>query len=249
MRIRSEVFHVPKAGNTEQEYEDAFWPQVDLDQKLQKLKFAIADGATETSFASVWSQLLVKAYCTDKFNLRLKSGALADLRLQWATAVPSEALPWYAEEKLRYGAFSSLLGVTLYQRRNGSAGWHAIAVGDSCLFHIHNNQLAAAFPVGRSEAFNSRPVLLSSNGNRNELGSSHIATMRGELQVEDALYLMTDALACWFLMLVEAGKEPWKLKYTGRFERWIKSRREEKKIKNDDVTLVRIECFSDEHES
>ncbi|HMG74622.1 MAG TPA: protein phosphatase 2C domain-containing protein [Pyrinomonadaceae bacterium] len=249
MLIRSEVSYVPKAGNTEEEYEDAFWPPVDLDQQLQTLKFAIADGATETSFASVWARLLVKAYCSTKFNHRLKSGDLADLRLQWATAVSSESLPWYAEEKLRFGAFSSLLGVTLHKRRDGSAGWRAIAVGDSCLFHIHNNRLTAAFPLDRSEAFNSRPVLLSSNRNYEELESSNIATITGELHVEDALYLMTDALACWFLTLVEAGKEPWKLKRTGLFERWIKSLREEKKIRNDDVTLVRIECISDEHES
>src|SRR6266436_3478018 len=107
MRIRSEVFHVPKMGNTEQEYEDAFWPPVDLDQKLQTLKFAIADGATETSFASVWAQLLVKGYCEGKFNRGLKSVALADPRREWTAAVTSRSLPWYAEEKLRYGAFSS----------------------------------------------------------------------------------------------------------------------------------------------
>lgn len=248
MRIRSEVFHVPKAGNTEQEYEDAFWPVVDLDQKLQTLKYAIADGATETSFASAWAQLLVKAYCAGRFNHRLKSTALADLRQQWSTAVSSESLPWYAEEKLRYGAFSSLLGVTLYQRRSGSAGWRAIAIGDSCLFHIHNDQVAAAFPLDRSEAFNSRPFLLSSIGSREERRPKDFSTLSGDLQVDDTLYLMTDALACWFLTLVEAGKEPWKLKYTGQFERWIKSLRGKKTLKNDDVTLVRIECFSDEYD-
>jgi len=236
-------------GNTEQEYEDAFWPLVDLDQKLQTLMFAIADGATETSFASVWAQLLVKAYCAGKINQRLQPAALAELQQEWSAAVPSDSLPWYAEEKLRSGAFSSLLGVTLYQRRNGSIGWRAIAIGDSCLFHIRNNQVAAAFPLDRSEAFNSRPFLLSSVRTRDEQGPQNVLTLRGELQVEDDLYLMTDALACWFLRLTEEGKEPWKLRPTGHFKRWIKSLREKKKLKNDDVTLIRIECLSDEQDS
>jgi hypothetical protein len=249
MQIRSAAYHVPKSGNTEQEYEDAFWPLVDLDQELQKLRFAIADGATETSFACLWAQLLVKAYCAGKFSGGLKSEALAEPRLKWMTAVSSKLLPWYAEEKLRYGAFSSLLGVTLYQRRNGSAGWRAIAVGDSCLFHIHNNRLVTAFPLKQSEAFNSRPVLLSSRTGKDERVRKSVATIRGKLKPDDTLYLMTDALACWFLQSVEAGKEPWKLKRTGHFERWIKSLREDNKIRNDDVTLLRIECLPDENDT
>ena len=49
-----QVFSVPKFGNTEDEYEDA------VAFSLPDQRFAIADGATESSFSDRWAQSLVK---------------------------------------------------------------------------------------------------------------------------------------------------------------------------------------------
>ena len=60
MQILVEGFWLPKAGNTEDEYEDALSPkktQGKLERKFPR--FAVADGATESSFSGLWAQLLV----------------------------------------------------------------------------------------------------------------------------------------------------------------------------------------------
>jgi hypothetical protein len=156
-------------------------------------------------------------------------------------------LPWYAEEKLRSGAFSSLLGLTI--RCNSSAEnivavtWEAMAIGDSCLFQVSNDNLVAAFPLDHSDDFNSRPILLSTNPADNEYLSEHIIFSEGTVEAGDTLYLMTDALACWFLKDSEQGGKPWEIKRSSQedFERWIAKLRKDKLIRNDDVTMLRVE--------
>jgi hypothetical protein len=56
---------------------------------------------------------------------------------------------------------------------------------------------------------------------------------------------MTDALACWFLKAYEQGQKPWKIKRTAPkdFEKWIVKLREAREIRNDDVTLLRVELL------
>jgi hypothetical protein len=63
MHVVTEAFWLPKAGNTLEEYEDAFWPRKSMDRSLSMFRCAVADGATETSFSRVWAQTLVRAYC------------------------------------------------------------------------------------------------------------------------------------------------------------------------------------------
>ncbi len=253
MRIHSEAFWLPKAGNTEEEYEDAFWPPDPADANQAALSFAVADGATEASFSASWAQLLVRAYCEGRFDEGLLDGTLTDLQAEWIESVGSRPLPWYAEEKLRSGAFSSLLGVTLRDdsskgAEGSSVRWKATAVGDSCLFHVRNDELITAFPLNHSQAFNSRPILISSRSNCNEHLSSHILECEGTLEIDDNLYLMTDALACWFLAACERGEKPWKIKRWLQFEKWVNRLRRKKRIRNDDVTIMRIERWLDKEE-
>ena len=63
MHVVAEAFWLPKAGNTLEEYEDAFWPRKSIDRSTSMFRCAVADGATETSFSAVWAQTLVRAYC------------------------------------------------------------------------------------------------------------------------------------------------------------------------------------------
>jgi hypothetical protein len=58
---------------------------------------------------------------------------------------------------------------------------------------------------------------------------------------------MTDALACWFLEPVERGEKPWKIlrdletsDQVAPFSVWITELRNAKAIRDDDVTLFRI---------
>src|SRR2546422_7087812 len=111
MHLFAQGFFLPKAGNSHEEYEDAFWPQERIDLHTPAFRCAVADGATETSFSGLWAQMLVRAYC--KGELSRKRQDLSRLQRNWLKFVSGRPLPWYAEEKLRSGAFSSIVGLAL----------------------------------------------------------------------------------------------------------------------------------------
>src|SRR5439155_1590574 len=107
------AFWLPKDGSTEGEYEDAFFPRHSSSFTGERLRFAIADGATEASFSKLWARMLVRAFGRRVINFPLTTAALAPLRELWAASVHKKTLPWYAEEKAASGAFSALVGLEL----------------------------------------------------------------------------------------------------------------------------------------
>jgi hypothetical protein len=67
----------------------------------------------------------------------------------------------------------------------------------------------------------------------------------GECLPGDTFYLLTDALACWFLTAVESDREPWReLDEVGAgacpFDGWVAHLRRSGNLRNDDVTAVRV---------
>src|SRR6266498_411215 len=204
MHVLAEPFWLHKVGNAPEEYEDAVWPEQLIQREEKLFRFAVADGATETSFSGVWANILVRAYGQGQLKARNLPKSLPRLQKEWLTSVSLRAqpLPWYAEEKLRDGAFSSILGFTIGPATadSGQSGrWKAIAIGDSCLFHVRDGHLLTAFPLENAQQFNNRPVLVSSHPTGNRRVAADIAHISGAWQVHDMFYLMTDALACWFL--------------------------------------------------
>lgn len=247
------VFWLPKHGNSVEEYEDASAYSGNL--------FAVADGATESSFADCWAQGLVKKFVNDPPAGNTAASVpleqwLAPLQKEWHGAIPWDKLPWYAEEKARSGAFAAFLGLqilddgasrrgfSLFNFFRGKAGrkWRALAVGDSNLFQIRGDQLVRAFPLERADQFNSRPLLLSSNPARNNPVWQRMQVTEGEIESGDVFLLATDSLAQWFLARHEAGKKPWQdlseLKSAEDFAKFIDARRTESALRNDDMTLV-----------
>ena len=121
------MYRLVKHGNAEDEMEDA----CKLD--LKQARFAVADGATESSFADLWAKLLVGGFMRAA-GRRPRPGTLAAAPLQkaWQEDVDARPMPWYAEDKAAQGAFSTLLGLELMP----DYSWHAVAIGDSCLFQV-----------------------------------------------------------------------------------------------------------------
>jgi Protein phosphatase 2C len=243
MRIRARTLALPKAGNTADEYEDAAWPVRSAERRRTRgFRCAVADGATETSFSGQWARLLVRGYCLGQLRAVSFEDEVRALQSVWRAEVGSAPLPWYAEEKLRSGAYSSICGISL----DASGRWSALAVGDSCMTHVRGDDLCAAFPMEQSDEFSNRPLLVSSTeaGNAGLRGS--VMTARGEWQSGEDFFLMTDALAAWFLLAAEGGERPWRtLRVLSegprtRFERWAADRRASGEMRNDDVTLLRV---------
>src|SRR6185369_12789254 len=118
-----------------------------------------------TSFSGLWARLLVNAYGGGRLTEATWNDDLSGIRRVWQRAVGQKPLPWYAEEKLRLGAFSSLTGLTLFPpaETDGNGGvFKALSIGDSCLFQVRAGRLIWSFPFTTAEEFNSRPLLISS---------------------------------------------------------------------------------------
>jgi hypothetical protein len=158
-------------------------------------------------------------------------------------------LPWYGEEKARQGAFAALVALELTGADSGGSEgyWRAAALGDSCLFQMRGKDLLAWFPMDSSAAFNNRPFLLGSVGLEEVCLADRIVPQDGTWARGDIFYLMTDALAWWFLHQTEAtGSPPDVLRDLtssegpAPFPAWVDSLREGGLIRNDDCTLLRI---------
>lgn len=230
------AFRAAKAGSTAEEWEDAFC--YDPGQG----RFCVADGASECSFSAAWARLLAKGFVARPPDGSTLREWLRPLQEEWARGTRGKALPWYAEEKARQGAFSSILGLCLEPEEHR---WRALAVGDSCLFSVRKNELSAAFPLSRSSEFHSRPMLLASADRANDRISGSVRESEGLARPGDLVLLMTDALAAWFLAEAELGRRPWsvleRIATQQEFDVFVDLMRAGRSLRNDDVTLLKIE--------
>lgn len=248
MSLYVQTFWLPKSGNTAEEYEDA------SECAPQMGRFAIADGATESSFAARWARSLVRAYVTTSsldsaFETRGLQEWLEPLQREWHDTVNWEQLPWFVEEKARAGAFSTFLGLDFKLQDYGCdlvtpCRWNAIAVGDSCLFQVRDDRLLIAFPLSGAKEFSNSPPLLSSNPVNNRRVWDEVLFIEGDHVPDDFFLLSTDALAHWFLAKYEAGEKPWtvlsNINEQVDFEDFVTHLRQERLIRNDDTTLLTI---------
>lgn len=176
-------------------------------------------------------------------------------------------LAWYERPGLERGAYATLLTVALDPpvhrtqvgdelmtvadavAASGSRGWrwHAAALGDSCLFHVRDEQLLHAFPIEDSSAFGTNPPLAASRNADESVLARHIEVAQGWCESGDQLYLATDALAAWFLQAVETGASPWAVLRDfaaadhKAFETFVAEQRAAGSLRNDDVALVHID--------
>jgi hypothetical protein len=237
-------FWLPKAGHTLEEYEDAGG----ADQSQGR--FAIADGASESAFARQWAESLVEGFAGAPRPLNLREWLLP-CQQRWHQAITAGPLPWYAEAKVQEGAFATFLGLViettgvLFWKRTR---WLAVAVGDSCLVQVRAGQLLQSFPLHSAAEFSNSPWLVRSHPEALARLQGQELLAEGDCQPGDRLWLMTDALAQWFLEQAERGGQPWEpidalgMEADGqrRFAEWIEGLRERREIRNDDVTLLAV---------
>ena len=156
-------------------------------------------------------------------------------------------MPWYLEPGLAQGAFATFLGLVIADRN-----WFALAVGDSCLFQVRQGQLIRVFPLMRAADFSNAPWLVGSRTSPIEVPHKNGLQQMGDCWPGDRLWLMTDALAQWFLIQAESGGKPWlalePLVHAASedaivqeaFAAWIEGLRAARQLRNDDVTLLAV---------
>jgi hypothetical protein len=237
-------------------YEDAFYPRWVGERRADTLRFAVADGATQGYLGRWWGHLLARSFCkADSLALSTIAGEAASTWPRFVEAYIAERLRvgrplrWYDERNLASGAFATLLGLILVSpQADGETGrWGAVAIGDSCLFHVRGGNLLRAFPVTRADAFTSHPNLVPSALRARQIRPLTEVTRRsvGHWRSGDVFYLMTDELAKWCLHCDEHDYQVWR-KLTrlstseDRFAKWANTLRDSGAIRDDDMTFLRI---------
>ncbi len=255
------AFRLPRQGYNLEECQDA------LAGDGERGRFAIADGAAESPYAALWAQLLVEEFVRQKERWPRWSNWLPSLQERWSAQVTvherwaahvkkvsgtvSETapdtflqadVPWYLEPGLAQGAFATFLGLAIEDNN-----WYALAVGDSCLFQVRQGQLIRTFPIMRSSDFSNAPWLIGSRTSPIEVPHKYGVEQQGDCRPRDHLWLMTDALAQWFLIQAESGGQPWlalepflQASGAGRLRRLDRGIARARQLRNDDVTLLAV---------
>jgi len=237
------VNHVllPKQGHSLAECEDAFACN------RSTMRFAVADGATESFDAASWAQRLATRWVNS-------TGLLTEEDF-W-TWLNSEGqahndswnrldLPWYSIEKRGAGSFAAFVGIEIQPDKS----WHAIALGDSCLLHCRTSRVLTIFPVSGSNDFGCAPVLAPSCTELNIHARSSIARQAGGLADGDRFLLLSDAIAAWYIKLNEQQdykrisdfEELLKQEDEAPMSDFLELERLEARLKDDDVAIVCIE--------
>jgi len=177
---------VPKAGSRAAENEDA----TAADPK--RVRFAVADGATEGWQSRAWAQHLAGAFIRRPPGPADFPGWLAQVRRNWKPKTPKNEA-WYASVKQDQGSFATLLGLEFRRSTDCfSLVWKAVAVGDSCLFLLRGDRFEVAFPVGSAADFGTQPPLVPSSPQRE---CPEAEWLTGRAEPGDLFLLATDAVS------------------------------------------------------
>lgn len=255
MRCVVSSFWLPRDGSPVGHYEDAFCPRRTGLWMAPRLRLAVADGASESMLSGLWADLLVTTWCRSR--RRAVDEIMADAMSGWDATLATylqgreadqRPIEWFEQPGLDRGAHATLLGVEIFQGRAGGEGrWSAVSMGDSCLFHVRGDTLVTAFPVQDAADFDNAPKLVPTRSEQLGRVVASLEHAQGTWLAGDVLLLTTDALAAWFLTATGAGAAPWRA--LGEIDRddhdafasWAAGQRGCGRLRDDDVTLVRVE--------
>lgn len=245
MHARAVVFWLPKLGNAEHEWEDGC--------AVRLPRIAVADGATLGVGSSRWAEDLVTGFVgSDPVgdaappDLGRLDDWLGPVRDRWLARITARATTEVARIKLdQGGAFATFLGLEvggLDGRRR--PGWRAVAIGDTVLFHVRDRAVRSRFPD--FARFGSNPDGLSTAAGSARGIGARLARAEGDLRPGDQLYVATDALAEWIVGQDERHSDLlWRtlarLDHPDTFAQLVADQRRVGALKNDDVTLVRVQ--------
>lgn len=234
------MFCIQKDGNSPTENEDIY------KSNDEDLLFALADGAADAVYSRRWATLLADKFINNPFEIGKTQEIFIDwlepLQIQWRTEINWGDLRWYVEEKARRGAFSTFLGLQITRTQFGEIV-DSVAIGDTCLFIIHDNNITSMFPVIKVSDFSNTPPLLCSYERYNTKIQRYLQTFRANVTRGDLIILATDAFAKWILEDSQGDCHTWShIQNMNQieFEDLITRLRESKKIRNDDTTVACI---------
>lgn len=254
MRSVLTSFWLPRHGSPADQYEDAFFPRRGGVRLGARLRVAIADGASESMLSGLWAELLVRSWCRAR---RRGMDEVVELAMSaWQEALRGyldsrraahRPIEWFEEPGLDRGAHATVLGVELDWSVEAGLTWTAESLGDSCLFQVRGDELVAAFPLEDAAAFGNAPKLVPTQARQLDRVVASLERAEGRCEDGDVLFLATDAVAAWFLATAAAGGTPWRELAevvpgdAAGFATWALERRRSGALRNDDVTVLRLE--------
>ncbi|WP_018990876.1 SpoIIE family protein phosphatase [Aromatoleum toluclasticum] len=207
-------------------------------------RLAVSDGASESYDSQTWAKLLVERYVWDnKFNVEWLDEAVSE----YVASIDIETLSWSRQAAFERGSFATLMGAELAP--NGQ-DLEVLAVGDCLAAHLRDAELLTTFPFTEAAEFDARPQLLATVPSANEFLREpgffeHNSSRSWQVQKGDVLLFVTDAVGQWMLRERDAGDEcPIALLAAVvdemEFQALIVRLRNEKRIRLDDSTVVRV---------
>jgi len=247
------VFHLAKAGSSDTEWEDGAGADPGDPATGRDARCIVVDGATEAYDSIRWFGLLVDAFLGLDAGERpaLTDGAMDQwfglVQERWQQGAPRSFATFFEERKFREdGSFATLLGCEIQGLDGRRPGWSAVALGDTVLFHVRHGQVVTQFPALAAEDFGLDPDGVFTDPSARGRMRSRLQRATGWLAVGDLLYLATDAFAQWMVHANSAHSgQLWPmlagLGHPEEFRRLVSDERRARGMKNDDVTLMRVE--------
>jgi hypothetical protein len=272
MQVQIVVFSAPKEGYEPAEWEDGaaagafgaapFGARGEAGGgDPPRVRFAVADGATESYDTQRWVSQLVGSFMASSRpegppgagrGPELEPASLAAwltaMQRQWQAAAPA-AGDYIEQVKMRRGTLATFVGGQISGLDTPAPAWTAFALGDSVLFHVRDGRLLDQVPPLGSADFGSAPDGISTLTERLDSMNEQAQFRQGRLAPGDMIFAATDAFAQWMIACLERGEPAlWPLLgglvHPAAFTTLVAAHRRSKAMKDDDVTLLRIRALA-----
>jgi len=176
---------------------------------LSTNKFAISDGVSKSFFPDIWAELLVNDFIKkddriDLFNLNEYKNIQKEWIKKVGEIVAKPDQKYFVKNFFIQGRSAAATFVGLHFFKEGNIlKWEAIALGDSFLFFVPENFVPENFNENKIFRLSSQNNLHFNNfpdffDSRNPDNKGKIKQKNKDLK-SGTFYLMTDALAEWFV--------------------------------------------------
>lgn len=214
---------------------------------IRYCRFAISDGVSKSFFPKIWSEVLVQNWMEGLKDTPTLISKSQENWLQKVTElVNNPNTKWYTENafNLREPGLATFIGLEFYLK-NDRWYWQADAIGDSFLFFLpqHKRSLENVGSLSFSthspeEDFDNFPDYLSSRGDNHK---GEVKKLSGARLCSGSFFLMTDALAEWFISDSSGAIEILNdINSQEEFENFVQSARRKDELANDDTSFLSI---------
>ena len=264
MQIQMVTFSEPKAGYEADEWQDGACGGVISDPRgpASRARFIVLDGASTTYDPVRWVDQLVTSFIPAPgapVGPRLEPASMrawfAQMQDRWDKAGPRSNDPIDQQMYRDVGSMATLVAFEIVGLDGPEPYWQGVALGDTVLFHVRDDRLVAHFPPLGPDDFGTNPDGVRTDRDSLDRMTERLLVSGGVLADGDLIFAATDAMAHWLVRAIRREEQQvWRtmagLAHPEVFARFVADQRKEidaaKRLKNDDVTLLRLRITADQ---